>query len=118
MSCVLPDKNALESGVSAACEDSHARLCRELDEGLHALAQPLTILRGALGALAMRGAVSQEASRYLEMSNAQVDNMCDLLTGLRNLLDEEERMTEIANRSTSVYESFEQPGGIEVQGPL
>jgi hypothetical protein len=58
-----------------------------LDEGLHALAQPLTILRGALGALTMRGAVAPESSRYLEMSNTQVDHLCNLLSGLRNLLD-------------------------------
>lgn len=85
MSCVLPNNNATECGASAG--DADARLCRELEEGLHALAQPLTILRGALGALTMRGAVPLESSRYLEMSNTQVDQLCDLLSGLRDLLD-------------------------------
>ena len=87
MSCVLPSNNALERGASAGDAESHAWLCSELDEGLHALAQPLTILRGALGVLTMRGAVPPDASRYLEMSNAQVDQLCALLSGLRNLLD-------------------------------
>jgi hypothetical protein len=86
MSCVLPNKNALESGVSAGA-DSLAQLCMELDEGLHALAQPLTILRGALDVLTMRGAVPPESSRYLEMSHTQVEHLCNLLSGLRNLLD-------------------------------
>ncbi|MGD0482095.1 MAG: hypothetical protein ABSA42_18130 [Terracidiphilus sp.] len=88
MSCAMPNNNALESGASVGDAESYAWLCRELDEGLHALAQPLTILRGALGALTMRGAVPpQAASRYLEMSNTQVDRLCNLLSGLQSLLD-------------------------------
>ena len=87
MSCVSLNKNALESSASAGNAESYAWLCSELDEGLHALAQPLTILRAALGALTMRGAVPPEASRYLEMSNTQVDHLCNLLSGLHNLLD-------------------------------
>jgi hypothetical protein len=87
MSCVLPNKNALERGESVDDAETHAWLSGELDEGLHALAQPLTILRGALGALTMRGAIPPEASRYLDMSNAQVDHLCNLLSGLQNLLD-------------------------------
>jgi hypothetical protein len=83
----MPNKNALESGAPAGDAESQAWLCRELDEGLHALAQPLTILRGALGVLTLRGAVPPEASRYLEMSNTQVDHLCNLVSGLRNLLD-------------------------------
>jgi hypothetical protein len=35
----------------------------------------------------MRGAIPPEASRYLDMSNAQVDHLCNLLSGLQNLLD-------------------------------
>jgi signal transduction histidine kinase len=123
MSCVMPNSNALESGASVADAESYAWFCRELDEGLHALAQPLTILRGALGALTMRGAVRPEtASRYLEMSSTQVDRLCNLLSGLHSLLDgvrsepacmeiefplldEEERKTEMANRHTPVHES-------------
>jgi hypothetical protein len=123
MSCVMPNSNALESGASVGDADSSAWFCRELDEGLHALAQPLTVLRGALGALTMRGAVRPEAaSRYLEMSNTQVERLCDLLSGLQNLLDgvrsepvrteirfplldEEERETEMANCYTPDHES-------------
>jgi signal transduction histidine kinase len=122
MSCVMPSNSALESGASVGDAESYARVCRELDEGLHALAQPLTILRGALGALTMRGAVPpQVASRYLEMSNTQVDRLCNMLSGLHNLLDgvrsepacteiklpllDEEEITEMANNHTPIHES-------------
>jgi len=82
------NSDALESGAPVGEAESYAWFCRELNEGLHALAQPLTILRGALGALTMRGTVPPEAaSRYLEMSNTQVDRLCNLLSGLHNLLD-------------------------------
>ena len=118
----MPDSDALKSGASAGDAESHAWFRRELDEGLHALAQPLTVLRGALGALTMRGAVRPEAaSRYLEMSNTQVERLCSLLSGLQNLLDgvrsepacteiefpllEEERETEMANCYIPVHES-------------
>jgi hypothetical protein len=88
MSCAMPNSSALDTGASAGDAESHAWFCRELGEGLHALAQPLTVLRCALGALTMRGAVGPEAdNRYLEMSNTQVDRLCDLLSCLHNLLD-------------------------------
>jgi hypothetical protein len=119
----MPSNNALESGASLGDTESYAWLCRELDQGLHALAQPLTILRGALGALTMRDAVpAQAASRYLELSNTQVERLCSLLSGLQNLLDgvrsaptcteiklplldKEERTTERPNGHTSAHES-------------
>jgi hypothetical protein len=119
----MPSNNALESGASLGDTESYAWLCRELDQGLHALAQPLTILRGALGALTMRDAVpAQAASRYLEMSNTQVERLCSLLSGLQNLLDgvrsapacteiklplldKEERTIETLNSHASVHES-------------
>jgi hypothetical protein len=123
MNCAMPSDHALESRESLGDTESYAWLCRELDQGLHALAQPLTILRGALGALTTRDAVpAQAASRYLEMSNTQVERLCSLLSGLQNLLDgarsapacaeiklpllnEEERTTERPKVHTSAHES-------------
>ena len=63
------------------------RLCEDMENGLHAMAQPLTVLRGALGALAMRGGVTAESNRYLEMSNQQVERLCSLMFRLQDLLD-------------------------------
>jgi hypothetical protein len=123
MSCVMTSKSALESGASLDDAESYAWLCREFDEGLHALAQPLTILRGILGALTMGDAVSpQAASRYLEMSNTEVERMCSLLAGLQNLLvrvqpepacteiefpllEEQARIAERSKSRTLVHES-------------
>lgn len=51
------------------------------------MAQPLTVLRGALGALELRGATAAESTRYVEISSRQVDRLCDLLAGMRDLLD-------------------------------
>lgn len=58
-----------------------------LANGLHALAQPLTVLRGALGAWKLRGAAEAGNDRYLEMSSKQVERMSDLLGCLQDLLD-------------------------------
>ena len=70
------------------CEiEQHAQLREDLDLALHSMAQPLTVLRGALGALLLRGASAPEAGRYLEMSQAQVERLCDLITYTRSLLD-------------------------------
>jgi signal transduction histidine kinase len=123
MSCVMPRNNASESAASLGDAESYARLCRELDEGLHALAQPLTILRGIFCALTMGDAVPpQTASRYLEISSTEVERMCDMLSGLRSLLarvqpepacteiefpelDEQARITERSKSHTLVHES-------------
>lgn len=51
------------------------------------MAQPLTVLRGALGAWKMRGASEAASDRYLEMSVKQVERMSDLLGCLRDVLD-------------------------------
>lgn len=51
------------------------------------MAQPLTVLRGALGAWKMRGAVEAEKGRYLQMSVNQVERMGDLLSCLQDVLD-------------------------------
>jgi hypothetical protein len=63
------------------------RLYEDLGSGLHAMAQPLTVLRGALGALAMRGGVAADSSRYVEMSTQQVERLCNLMFRLQDLLD-------------------------------
>jgi hypothetical protein len=58
-----------------------------LADGLHAIAQPLTILRGALGAWKLRGSIPQENDRYLDMSAKQVERIGDLLSSLQDVLD-------------------------------
>jgi signal transduction histidine kinase len=67
--------------------NSHEVLVEELENGLHALAQPLTVLRGALGSLKLREAVAPAHARYLEMSEEQIERLCQLVFGLQSLLD-------------------------------
>lgn len=67
--------------------ERQSRLCNDLDRGLHAMAQPLTVLRGTLGALIMRGNQDGNSTRHLEMSNKQVDRLCELLRCMQNLLN-------------------------------
>lgn len=81
MSCAL-----LES-KSNATPLGPAALYADLANGLHAMAQPLTILRGALGALAMAKAVGPGHERYLEMSTREIERLCDTMFCLQGLLD-------------------------------
>jgi hypothetical protein len=58
-----------------------------LANGLHAMAQPLTVLRGALGAWKMRNPIAAESDRYIEMSAKQIDRLGDLLLCMQEVLD-------------------------------
>jgi hypothetical protein len=51
------------------------------------MAQPLTVLRGALGAWKLRSSLAGECDRYLDMSMKQVGRLGDLLSSLQDVLD-------------------------------
>ncbi|MGA7108919.1 MAG: hypothetical protein WBV28_18590 [Terracidiphilus sp.] len=70
-----------------ASGDRPSPLLADLANGLHAMAQPLTILRGALGALTLTNATSPDQQRYLDMSTKQLERTCALLSNLQSLLD-------------------------------
>ncbi|HEY6489216.1 MAG: hypothetical protein WCC26_08370 [Terracidiphilus sp.] len=80
----MPDDKPNETPATAL---RPAALYADLANGLHAMAQPLTILRGALGALAMVNAVAPEHERYLEMSTREIERLCDMMFCLQGLLD-------------------------------
>lgn len=84
MSCVLPED--IPNRVCAS-GDRPSPLLADLANGLHAMAQPLTILRGALGALTLTNATSPDQERYLDMSTKQLERTCGLLSNLQSLLD-------------------------------
>jgi signal transduction histidine kinase len=63
------------------------RLYEDLASALHAMAQPLTVLRGALGALSLRRPSASDSQRYFQMSYTQVERLCGLMTSMRSLLD-------------------------------
>jgi nitrogen-specific signal transduction histidine kinase len=81
MSCVLPE-NPSEKTYPMAAETAAG-----LAQGLHAMAQPLTILRGAAGALQLSPSVSVSDRRYVEMCAVQAERLCEMIVGLRDRLD-------------------------------
>jgi predicted RNA-binding protein YlqC (UPF0109 family) len=83
MSCALPEETP--NGMRASCDEPSA-LCADLANGLHAMAQPLTVLRGALGALTLAKAFAPEQERYLEMSTRQAERLCDMMSTLQGLV--------------------------------
>jgi hypothetical protein len=86
MSCALHElvEDLPTNGAGVA---SGEKLCADLANGLHAMAQPLTILRAAMGALVLREQIAPANRRYFEMSVEQMERLCELMTGVRNLLD-------------------------------
>jgi hypothetical protein len=64
-----------------------AQIAGELAERLHAMAQPLTILRGAAGALQLSSGLAGSDRRYIDMCSAQAERLCVMLAELRNRLD-------------------------------
>jgi signal transduction histidine kinase len=76
-------KDGRSSGVKS---EAMGRLCADMTEGLHALAQPLTILRSAV---AVAGSPKVEATsqrRYLDISTQQVERACSLFECLQDLV--------------------------------
>ena len=65
--------------MDGALAEPSSLLHAELADGLHAMAQPLTILRGAMCALTLREEMEPANRRYLDMSAKQVDRLCDLM---------------------------------------
>jgi hypothetical protein len=58
----------------------------DLLNGLHAVAQPLTVLRAAIEMLARPEAAGQNQKHYLEISEKQVARACDLFASVRELV--------------------------------
>lgn len=84
MSCVLL-KNPRRA--KRAASDPQAALYSELAEGLHAMAQPLTIVRGAMCALTLNQDLPSTSQRYLDITSAQLDRLCYLMSSVRSLLE-------------------------------
>jgi light-regulated signal transduction histidine kinase (bacteriophytochrome) len=86
MSSVKPNGNPNESDSAAALREEHERFCAELADGLHAMAQPLTILRSAIALLAMANEAGTDGTRYVTLSARQIDRTCQLFSSVQNLL--------------------------------
>lgn len=88
MSCALPETTLVRPLASdSAGITVPDPLLAQLADGLHAMAQPLTILRGAIGAMQLSERGASDDRRYVDMSAAQIGRLCEMLASLRSLLD-------------------------------
>jgi signal transduction histidine kinase len=80
----------MRSGANVAEPDvahpERTRFYADLATGLHAMAQPLTILRSAIEVLALPRAVNIDQRRYLEISAKQLARTCDMFDSLQDLV--------------------------------
>jgi len=82
----------MHSGTLELCpttvvkNDELGRFCANMSQGLHALAQPLTILRSALAASTAPGVDAVGQRRYLELSAQHVERTCGLFECLQDLV--------------------------------
>jgi hypothetical protein len=86
MNSVNPNCTVEESARVAALREEHERFCAEVAEGLHALAQPLTILRSAIALLANAKENGGNCTRYMDLSAGQIERACRLFTSVQGLL--------------------------------
>jgi light-regulated signal transduction histidine kinase (bacteriophytochrome) len=78
---------APEIGGSSTLEPKDlSQFFAHMTEGLHAMAQPLTILRSSVPALAAVDVTPAKQQRYLELSIRQVQRACALFDCLQDLL--------------------------------
>ena len=76
-----------EMGACVAVEpQDRALFFAHMTEGLHAMAQPLTILRSSVPALAAADVSPAKQQRYLELSVRQVHRACTLFECLQDLM--------------------------------
>ena len=87
MSCAFLNCAETRCGSEGPETSSFACTYSILANSLHAMAQPLTVLRGAMGAWKLRSSVAEECDRYIEISEKQVDRMSELLTCMRDVLE-------------------------------
>jgi signal transduction histidine kinase len=72
--------------ASVVKNDELGRFCATMSQGLHALAQPLTIVRSAVAALSAPGVSAQDQRRYMELSAQHVERTCGLFECLQELV--------------------------------
>jgi hypothetical protein len=84
MNCVKHNETA---GNVAAPADDHARFCADVANGLHALAQPLSILRAAVEMISVSEKTARR--RYLDVAEQQMNRTSRLFSALQNLVASE-----------------------------
>lgn len=80
-------RNATSVAGPEAAHPERARFYADLVNGLHALAQPLTILRSTMEVLTLPAAGIVDQRRYLEISARQVARTCAMFSSLQDLVE-------------------------------
>lgn len=97
MNCELPESesDSMEPAKGDARAMARERFLKDFADGLHAMAQPLTILHGALSGVTLRGPLTADQQRYLEMSSKQLARLSEMLRALQDQVDAVEAEPEI-----------------------
>jgi hypothetical protein len=75
-----------EVRATAVSGEEVDRFYAGLSAGLHALAQPLTILRSSIAAAGADGIELSKQRRYLDISKSEVERVCELFGSLQELM--------------------------------
>src|SRR5579875_3727887 len=90
--------NSTITGEAPAGEAGrHQQFCTEVADGLHALAQPLSVLRSALELLAHGPSTVGHCQRYLDLSLDNMRRTCDLFGRLQDLMLTEMQEPELSS---------------------
>jgi signal transduction histidine kinase len=90
-------KDVLEAGCADSAGESNVdRFYANMATALHAMAQPLTVLRSAVISAAAPAANPSDQRRYLEISAEQVERACRLFQSLQQLLVAHQMEAELA----------------------
>lgn len=74
------------AGTMALPESDPAKFYEDIANGLHAMAQPLTILRASMEVLSLPASAGIDQRRYMEISAAQLERTCNLFTRVQDLV--------------------------------
>jgi hypothetical protein len=82
----MPKTATCCSSGNVSAGEGPANFYAEIANGLHAMAQPLTILRASMEVLALPPSAGVDQRRYREISAAQLERTCDLFTQVQDLV--------------------------------
>jgi signal transduction histidine kinase len=109
---------------SAAAEPNH--FYDEMADGLHALAQPLSIVQSAVEMLRLQNGTGPHSQRYLELSTRHIREACETFKAVQSLLSAEisdARLVQVDLREVlrpliEVQNSKFEPCGVKLIEPL
>ena len=80
---IRPPENTLPSVLRSSVD----AFCGDLIEGMHAMSQPLTILRGSFGATDVAGQSIEDLRKLVRRSAREVERVCVLFNYLRQFVE-------------------------------